>query len=61
MLNTFMILAQTSFRFANYYGDNMVLQRAPAAAIVWGYVPNCKPVSITFNGKTVSATIIQGK
>lgn len=27
------------FAFAGYYGDNMVLQRAPHKAVVWGYAP----------------------
>jgi hypothetical protein len=30
-------LVEGVFRFANYYQDNMVLQRAPQRAIVWGY------------------------
>lgn len=28
-----------NFRFASYYGDHMVLQRAPHKAVVWGYGP----------------------
>ena len=28
------------FRFANYYGDHMVLQGSPGSATVWGYTPN---------------------
>ena len=28
------------FHFARYYGNHMVLQRAPGRAIVWGYGPN---------------------
>jgi len=27
------------FDFAHYYGDHMVLQRAPSRAVVWGYGP----------------------
>lgn len=27
------------FAFASYFGDNMVLQRAPQRAIIWGYGP----------------------
>ncbi|XP_069138669.1 sialate O-acetylesterase-like [Argopecten irradians] len=28
-----------NFQFATYYGDHMVLQRAPKQAVVWGYHP----------------------
>jgi sialate O-acetylesterase len=31
------ILVDGTFRFANYYQNHMVLQRAPQRAIVWGY------------------------
>ena len=31
------ILVDSALRFANYYQDHMVLQRAPQRAIVWGY------------------------
>ena len=27
------------FHFARYYGNHMVLQRAPSRAVVWGYGP----------------------
>ncbi len=47
-----------TFRFANYYGDHMVLQRGPHSAIVWGYIPECDPVMVTFNGKTISASLV---
>lgn len=35
------LVAETNFEFAfaGYYGDNMVLQRAPHKAVVWGYAP----------------------
>ncbi|XP_063291972.1 sialate O-acetylesterase [Pelobates fuscus] len=29
--------AESSFRFASYYGDHMVLQKAPSKAVIWGY------------------------
>ena len=48
------------FRFANYYGDHMVLQRAPEQANVWGYVDGCKAVVVTFNGANTTATITPG-
>ncbi|CAI8011165.1 Sialate O-acetylesterase [Geodia barretti] len=49
--------ARAAFRFANYYGDHMVLQRAPAQANIWGYVDECAAVNITFNSATISATV----
>ena len=52
--------AASDLRFANYYGDHMVLQRAPASAIVWGYEPDCDDVSVNFNKATVKADIMAG-
>ncbi len=49
-----------SFSFANYYGDHMVLQKGPHSASVWGYIPECDPVTVTFNGKTITATLVAG-
>jgi len=39
-------------RFANYYQDHMVLQRAPERAIVWGYADTFNaPITWTMNNK----------
>ena len=38
----------------------MVLQRAPASAIVWGYEPDCDDVSVSFNKATVKADLMAG-
>jgi sialate O-acetylesterase len=39
-------------RFANYYQDHMVLQRAPQRAIVWGYSNSSNaPILLTMNNK----------
>uniref|UniRef100_A0A1X7VNH6 Uncharacterized protein n=1 Tax=Amphimedon queenslandica TaxID=400682 RepID=A0A1X7VNH6_AMPQE len=54
------IAQNDTFRFANYYGDNMVLQRAPASPAVWGFVPSCDPVTVNFNGKDMAATVVKG-
>lgn len=48
------------FRFANYYGDHMVLQRAPERANIWGYVGDCKAVAVTFNSTKIPATLTPG-
>lgn len=50
-------LETETFRFANYYADYMVLQRAPAEAVIWGYVPTCQPVSIKYLDQSYTATI----
>jgi sialate O-acetylesterase len=50
----------SSFRFANYYGDHMVLQRAPDRANVWGYVNGCIAVDVIFNSAIISATLTPG-
>lgn len=46
----------SAFRFASSQGDNMVLQRAPAQATVWGFVEPGKAVQVHFNGQTIAAT-----
>lgn len=38
-----------NFKFAAYYGDHMVLQKAPRSAVVWGY----HPFTYVFVGVTV--------
>jgi sialate O-acetylesterase len=45
-------LVHGALRFANYYQDHMVLQRAPQRAIVWGYVDTFNtPIRLTMNNK----------
>jgi sialate O-acetylesterase len=39
-------------RFANYFQDHMVLQRAPQRAIVWGFGDPSKLTTLTMNNKT---------
>lgn len=38
----------------------MVLQRGPRSANLWGYVIDCSPVSVDFNGETYTANITKG-
>ena len=38
------LFSGADFRFANYYGNSMVLQRAPASAVVWGYAAEVNDV-----------------
>ncbi|XP_061074008.1 sialate O-acetylesterase-like isoform X1 [Conger conger] len=37
-------------RFASYYGDHMVLQQAPARAVLWGYGSDQYKVSVILQG-----------
>ncbi len=46
------VLVNGAIRFANYYQDHMVLQRAPERAIVWGYADTFNTlVFLTTNNK----------
>ena len=55
-------LPEATLRFANYYGDHMVLQRAPHSANVWGFMPACDDkVEVTFGEKMYNAMLSQGE
>ncbi|XP_070684761.1 sialate O-acetylesterase [Pempheris klunzingeri] len=43
-------------RFASYYGDHMVLQRAPEKAVLWGYGPEGASVTVYLLGSVVQKT-----
>eukprot|EP01052_Picozoa_sp_SAG31_P048278 SAG31_NODE_10029_length_1193_cov_2.914991_1_plen_313_part_01 len=45
------------FRFSSAYSDDMVLQQAPAQAVVWGFVPSGSEVTISFDGKSIDAPV----
>lgn len=45
------------FRFSSAYSDDMVLQQAPAQAIVWGFAPSGSKVTISFGGKSIDAPV----
>jgi sialate O-acetylesterase len=48
----YIVLAHGALRFANYYQDHMVLQRAPQRAIVWGYGDTFNaPITLTIDKK----------
>ncbi|XP_038817066.1 sialate O-acetylesterase [Salvelinus namaycush] len=42
------------FRFASYYGDHMVLQKAPERAVLWGYGPDDAEVTVFLSGGPVT-------
>uniref|UniRef100_UPI003AAFAC71 sialate O-acetylesterase n=1 Tax=Centroberyx gerrardi TaxID=166262 RepID=UPI003AAFAC71 len=45
-----------SLRFASYYGDHMVLQKAPERAVLWGYGPEGAQVTVSLSGPTQHKT-----
>ena len=48
----YIFLVHGALRFANYYQDHMVLQRAPQRSIVWGYADTTNtPITLTMNNK----------
>jgi sialate O-acetylesterase len=47
-----MFLVHGAIRFANYYQDHMVLQRAPQRSIVWGYSDTFNtPITLSMDNK----------
>nr|ACO14464.1 Sialate O-acetylesterase precursor [Esox lucius] len=45
------------FRFASYYGDHMVLQRAPERAVLWGFGPDDAKVTIYLSGQAAAPAV----
>ena len=45
------IKSDNVLRFANTFGDHMVLQKAPARATVWGYGEVGREVVVLFSGE----------
>jgi hypothetical protein len=43
-------------RFANYFQDHMVLQRAPQRAIVWGFGDSSKLTTLRINNQIYTTT-----
>jgi sialate O-acetylesterase len=50
-LKTLIIQDHGQLRFANYIGDNMVLQSAPASSIIWGYGDIASEITLSINNK----------
>jgi hypothetical protein len=44
------------FKLSATLQNHMVLQRAPASAIVWGFAPEGTTVTTTFGGKKITST-----
>ncbi|KAL1256669.1 hypothetical protein QQF64_012214 [Cirrhinus molitorella] len=53
--------AAEKFRFSSYYGNHMVLQKAPAEAVVWGYGQKGAMVVVSLSETyKISTTVING-
>lgn len=51
---------QTEFRFANVYGDHMVLQAKPFRAAVWGLGEVGQEVTVSLASEVYSTRVIKG-
>ncbi|XP_061073321.1 sialate O-acetylesterase-like [Conger conger] len=49
-------VVRADVRFASYYGDHMVLQQAPARAVLWGYGSDQYKVSVILQGTNLYHT-----
>lgn len=52
--------ATGTFRFANIYGDHMVLQAKPFSAMVWGFGEIGQTVDVRFGNEFLEAKVIEG-
>ncbi|XP_062861210.1 sialate O-acetylesterase [Trichomycterus rosablanca] len=50
LFSVFAVCVGNEFHFASYYGDHMVLQRAPERAVVWGFGTTDSEVQLTLSG-----------
>ena len=52
--------ATGTFRFANIYGDHMVLQAKPFSAMVWGFGEIGQTVDVRFGNEFLETKVIEG-
>jgi hypothetical protein len=56
--NKFIFKGQIStFRLSNFYSNEMVLQRAPKSAAIWGYGQPGAEVRISYESNQISAIV----
>lgn len=64
LLSVFTHSTDGKLRFASYFGDQMVLQKAPQRAVLWGYGPEGARVSLSLSGpvkqKTSAVSVTKG-
>lgn len=51
----------SEFRFANIYGNHMVLQAKPFSAIVWGFGEVGQSVAVRLGSENHTTEVIKGK
>lgn len=57
LLLLFCVIVQGANLISNVLGSNMVLQRSPTSAVIWGWTSRASDsVVVTFNGKKYSTT-----
>lgn len=64
-LSCFLKFPAEELRFASYYGNHMVLQKAPAKAVVWGYGETGAKIVLSLSGShndyTTATRVVNGK
>lgn len=53
--------SSSAFRFANIYGDHMVLQAKPFSAMVWGFGEIGQTVDVRLGSTVHTTKVIRGK
>ena len=48
------------FRFANIYGDHMVLQMKPFSAMVWGFGETGQKVDVRLGSEVQTTEVVEG-
>ena len=54
------VAGKVAFRFANMYGDHMVLQAKPFQAMVWGFGELGQEVTVRLASKLYTSKVIKG-
>ena len=52
--------SEVTFRFANIYGDHMVLQAKPFSAMVWGFGEVGQMVEIRMGSSVQTTNVLEG-
>ncbi|XP_027046270.1 sialate O-acetylesterase-like [Pocillopora damicornis] len=55
-----MVKLESVFRFANIYGDHMVLQMKPFSAVVWGFGEIGQTVDVKLGGEVQTTEVVKG-
>lgn len=56
-----MVKLESVFRFANIYGDHMVLQMKPFSAMVWGFGEIGQTVDVKLGGEVQTTEVVEGE